>query len=280
VEARLVTAEGNTRLVQAAGERVDDDGETPLLRGTIKDVTESKSRRQQLMVFNRVLRHNLRNDLNVVLGHADRLRAAVRSVSVADDDPAVGSALAAVDDVVTATENLLETSERVRRFDRLSEEVTDYDPVAIRSLLERVAATYREAVPAATIRVEGPDHTVLVDPDAVRIAVAELVDNALEHGGDERPTITLRVVEGADGAIRVDVADRGQGMPAVERRVITAGTETPLEHGSGLGLWLVKWLVTAMGGTIDIADGERCGTVVSLEFPASRWRPGEGDATR
>lgn len=52
-----------------------------------------------------------------------------------------------------------------------------------------------------------------------------------------------------------------------ERAVILSGEETPLQHGSGVGLWLVKWVVRNVGGTLSFADGP--GTTVEVELPAA-----------
>jgi len=50
----------------------------------------------------------------------------------------------------------------------------------------------------------------------------------------------------------------------MERQVLEAGRETPLEHGSGLGLWLVNWIVTGLGGEVTTTvDG---GTTVTVRL--------------
>jgi PAS domain S-box-containing protein len=279
VEARLVTTDGTTRLVRTTGQPVAG-GNTPVLRGTIQDITERKARRQQLMVFNRVLRHNLRNSLNVMIGRAEEIERAVDGVSVEDaDDAAVLDRVGSdARHIVSAAEDLLETSERARTFDRIYEQIRDIQPVEVRPLLERVAAEYRDAYPTATVRVEGPDVVVLANPHAVHVAVDELVDNAFEHATDDASTVTLCVSEHADGTIRLGVADRGEGIPEMERQVIAEGEERPLKHGSGLGLWIVKWLVTPIGGSIEIKDNDPCGAVVSIVFPASRWRSNDDES--
>jgi PAS domain S-box-containing protein len=265
VEARLVTADGTTRLVRTTGQPVAGGG-TPVLRGTIQDITERKARRQQLMVFNRVLRHNLRNDLNVVIGRAEEIERAVDGAS-ADEAATLDQAGEDARHIVSAAEELLETSERARTFDRIYEQIRDVKPVEIRSLLESVATEYRDANPTATVRVEGPNVAVLTNPRATHVAVDELVDNAFEHSTDDAPTVTLCVTERADGTVQLSVADRGEGIPEMEREVIVEGKERPLKHGSGLGLWIVKWLVTPIGGSIEIEDNDPSGSVVSIVFP-------------
>ena len=69
----------------------------------------------------------------------------------------------------------------------------------------------------------------------------------------------------------IEVSDNGSGIPELERSVIGAGLETPLEHSQGLGLWLTYWCVTMSDGTLDLDTGI-VGTTVTLEFP-------QGDTT-
>lgn len=270
VEARLITADGTTRIVQTTGTPVEtDDG--MVLRGTIQDLTEETARRQQLMVFNRVLRHNLRNSLNVVLGNAQQVLAGIDadgSVALPDDEMRED-----LDAIVSATEDLLDVSERVRQFDEVSQQPRDVEPVAVGELLDAIATATRDD--ETTVRVVGANPILLANRYAVRTALEELVDNAREHAMDDHSVVTLGAAEDADGTLRLSVADRGDGIPEMEREVILDGEERPLKHGSGLGLWLVKWLVRPLGGTVSIEDNEPTGAVVSLVFPASRWRPND-----
>ncbi|MFC7176132.1 ATP-binding protein [Halosegnis marinus] len=62
------------------------------------------------------------------------------------------------------------------------------------------------------------------------------------------------------------VSDDGDPMPDVERRALSAGTETPLEHTQGIELWLVRWAVEGVGGRFRVEDTET-GTTVVLTFP-------------
>jgi Signal transduction histidine kinase len=63
---------------------------------------------------------------------------------------------------------------------------------------------------------------------------------------------------------RLSVADDGPGIPDDERMVLNRATETSLEHGSGLGLWLAKWLVDASGGGLTFAVDD--GTVARVDI--------------
>jgi len=66
---------------------------------------------------------------------------------------------------------------------------------------------------------------------------------------------------------KITVVDNEPGIPKQERDVLNSGTETPLEHGSGTGLWTVQWLISRIGGQMDIEDNMSCGTVISLSLP-------------
>jgi len=73
--------------------------------------------------------------------------------------------------------------------------------------------------------------------------------------------------------IRVD--DDGPGLPEAERAVLESGSETPLVHGQGLGLWLVYWVVTGLDGDVEVVEF-RDGTTVEVRLP----RPDTGCAER
>lgn len=64
----------------------------------------------------------------------------------------------------------------------------------------------------------------------------------------------------------VTVTDNGPGIPKAERQVVTDGNETPLEHASGVGLWVVRWIVDAADGRLQFYSEETNGSRVSLQF--------------
>ncbi|MDZ7731370.1 MAG: ATP-binding protein [Natrialbaceae archaeon] len=64
------------------------------------------------------------------------------------------------------------------------------------------------------------------------------------------------------------IVDNGPGIPDHELAVLDEGEETPLQHGSGLGLWLVYWLVDKSNGSLEFETGED-GTSVTCLLPAA-----------
>lgn len=72
--------------------------------------------------------------------------------------------------------------------------------------------------------------------------------------------------DGPEPRVEVGVADDGPGIPDHERAVLEDGRETPLEHGSGLGLWIVVW---KSGGAVEFEPNDPEGTVVTSRFDAA-----------
>jgi PAS domain S-box-containing protein len=250
---------------------VEYEGETALL-GAIIDITERKRRRQRLRVLNRVLRHNLRNDLNVVIG---RLEDAVHRLREHGDDRGADVVTSGLDEARA----LVSTSEKLRKIQETLERDPGEEPAidAVESV-ERVTATAREAYPAATIRTDLPDRAPVRADRAFELVVENLVENALEHGATGAPDSDGPVVEVSVAELDRDrgdwyelrVADDGPGIPEQEQVVVDESVEvTPLQHSSGVGLWTVAWVVQSFDGDVDIDTGGG-GTAVTVGLRAAR----------
>lgn len=267
LELRLITAQGRDCWVNVRGERVEGiDGE--LIRGTIQDVTDTKEREQQLMVLNRVLRHNLRNSLNVVTSNVELVRETLeerREDGVRKDD-ALAEVLDQLDSVEEHALELIGLSEKARRLAETIEGIDAAAPVEIPALLGEIAAKYRSRHPEATIALDVEELVTLSNADAIQVVVDELLDNALRHADRPDPVVTLEATTVSTGWVVLRIADDGPGIPEMEREALELGQETALEHGSGLGLWTVNWLVTRLGGTVSIRENEPRGTVVEIEL--------------
>jgi len=221
------------------------------------DITDLRRSQRRLSVLDRVLRHNLRNRLNVVLGYARELED--------HPDEEVAELGGAITD---SARNLLELSEEARAFAPViagEAQPTDMDAV---DLVTAAVEEAREAFPDADISVETPDAAPIRGHETFRLAVGEIIENAIEHHHRESPTVEVDV-RTADDRVEISVADDGPGIGALERRALAAGAETPLEHTQGLGLWLVNWTVGSVGGDLAIADAEPRGTVVTISVPRS-----------
>ncbi len=254
-EGAMTAADGTSREFATSLSLLREDGE---FRGTVvtaHDVTDLRNHQRRLSVLDRVLRHNLRNRMNVVLGYA-------REVS-GHDDPEVAALGAAIED--NAAE-LMRLSESARDFESvISGTAGRPAPVDVADLVETAAADARRQHPDADVAADLPESAPALASEPFALAVEELLENAIVHN-DGDPTVEVSVAVD-DDAVSVRVADDGPGIDDLDRRALLAGSESPLEHAQGLGLWLVRWTVDAAGGEFDVADGDPRGTVVTVRLP-------------
>lgn len=254
------------RLDSGSSVRYFDVQISPLSRGygtlsgrlvSLRDVTEQRRREQRLDVINRLLRHNIRNELNVVRGNVDLARD-----SVADEGASqrLGRAVETVDTIV-------DRSEKVGRLSRLFEADTGGTLALTDHLTSDLAKTRRE-YPEADIELSLPDDLLVEAGPTLTVAVDELVVNAIVHNDSDHPQVEIAVdgTESDETSVVVTVTDDGPGIDEQEYRTLAEGRETPLEHASGVGLWLANWVVEHNGGSLSFDTSDR-GTTVSVRLP-------------
>lgn len=216
-----------------------------------------------LGILYRVLRHDLRNDTNVIRGYTNVLRD--RS-----DDPRDVNALARIDEAVNDIINYSTKLQRIAATD--TKRTTVELPRVISDVAEDLRSTYPDA--RITTEFEGMGR-VLATPD-IDQAIAEVVENAVLHSDAVTPTVSIELVDDED-SWRVTVTDNGPGIPDHEREALRRGTETPHVHSSGIGLWFVFWVVTHSNGRVEIDDNNPRGSVVTLVLPKVRTGPSPTD---
>ncbi len=127
-----------------------------------------------------------------------------------------------------------------------------------------------------TLSYEAPQNSlpqVVLDPDAIALALTNLLDNAIKYSGDEKE-INVRISQ-SDGFVAVSVADRGVGIAAEEHEKIFEKfyrVSTGLVHdvkGSGLGLSLVKHIVVAHQGKITVQSKPGEGSMFTIHLPVT-----------
>jgi len=264
---RIQTGDGEWRMVETT---IRGGRSTPVTDGVIlttRDITDRYRHQQRRRVMNRVLRHDLRNDMNVVVGHAEILVDALDS----------GRARHA-ETIQQKASNLVRLGEKVRKIDqRLHGRDRALKRVDLSRIAENEVGSLHERYPETAIRTRIEAASILGDT-LIRAAVANLIENAIEHNDSDHPEVDVEVSTNSEsGRVELAVSDNGPGIPEAEQRVITAGIETPLEHISGLGLWLVKWIVEGMDGDLEIENTDPHGSVVTLSFPSVKQATADPD---
>ncbi|GAB3020758.1 PAS domain S-box protein [Natronobiforma cellulositropha] len=240
--------------------------------GVYTDITEQKQRQKRVEILNRVLRHDLRNGMNIINGCAEML------ADVVEDETNRQYA----DVIQERAGELIGLAEKTRAVERtLDRRDGATGPIDIVDSVETAIETVENDLSDATITVSRsyPDDGVYARADdMLETAIHHVVENAVVH--NDLPTTALSVsVDPADDFLTLSVADNGPGIPTEEQELLLEEKEiTQLRHASGLGLWLVNWVVTHSGGTLSFAENEPRGTVVTLEIPVAE-PPAAGTAT-
>jgi len=256
-QRRTIETGGQRREFVVTPARLTDPGDTHVGYTVLfQDVTDAVRREQRLTVLNRVLRHNLRNDLNVVQGYLEAGADRVADESVSEMlSTAAG----------TATD-LARTGEKVREIEETMGSPPDPDGFELAPLVAVAADDCRRQFDRP-VDVDVPeDLAVRADRETLSVVLVEAVENALEHTDGPVAVRARR----ADREVVLTIADEGPGVPDHELETLREGTETPLVHGSGVGLWVIQWGVARLGGTVTFETSG--GTTVELTLPAADRR--------
>jgi signal transduction histidine kinase len=154
-------------------------------------------------------------------------------------------------------------------------------PTDLGALIEDVAVEFasRASLHRMNIAADPPAGVIaLIDPQAVRRALGNLLDNALRYGPVGQ-TVTVTLDAGRPGEATVSVEDGGPGVPAADRvRVwqpfVRLDGSAGADGSSGLGLPVVRQVVEAHGGRVSIADGAGGGAKVCIRLPVEKVAAG------
>lgn len=210
------------------------------------------NRDRLISVLNRVLRHNLRNDLNVISGYAQLLELRT------DGDEKQWAQI-----IDSTTTELLTLAEKSRKLEQLTRTVPITRPTDIVPIVHDSVDKIERRHPTAEVTLDTPPEAVSFASPQFADAVTELLDNAATHSSTDSNIEVTLTCDSDVTIVRID--DNGHGLPAEEQRVLTGGAEEPLTHGSGLGLALVFWIITNLDGEI-IVDASPAGTTIDIRL--------------
>jgi PAS domain S-box-containing protein len=234
----------------------DTDDELVGFVALIRDVSERETRLQQLQVLDRVLRHNINNDMNVISGYAETIR-----------DSGPPSVREPAETIIETSDDLVDIAAKEREITSYLSDAPDPERRDLAPIVRDAVDLVHERYPEATIDVAIPDHCAATATVAIGRAVEELILNAIEHATDGYPQVRVTVEAKAE-VLDIAVADVGPGIPEMERSVLSGEADIePLYHGSGLGLWLVHLIVQQSDGVLHFEDNEPMGTIVTISLP-------------
>jgi PAS domain S-box-containing protein len=257
VEYRFQHSNGSWRWLESIG---NNQLANPAVEGFVvnsRDISERVEFERELrllkQVLARVFRHNVRNKLNVIEGHA--------SIATEHCDEEARSSIETITDT---TAELLEHSRKAQLLGKIVD-TRERRVLAVDESVTAVVEGAQQAYPEASITADVDPTRVEAHPE-LREAIKELVVNAVRHApADHDPRIELRTETEAEWVTLV-VEDDSGGVRESEIAVLEEEQESKLQHGSGVGLWLVRWIAERSGGELSIAQTDE-GSRVTLRLP-------------
>lgn len=287
VEVPATSASGRSIWLHCTAERIEGPGGAPRVAGAIRDVTERhahsvelrqeqelrvelqrQAAAQQQMLVEReamldVLAHEVRQPLNNASAAMQSALATLRDIDEQAAATRLVRAQAVLGQVMARLDNTLAVAMMLARQGPVEREDTDLDTLLAVAIADMPAADR----PRVVIRRETAARTVSIDMSLMRLALRNLLSNALKYSrpGSE---VTLRVADSEHPlGLVIDVIDRGNGIePGLRDHLFERGARgrhTPgAEHG--LGLYIVRRVMEMHGGLAGMqATGEQ-GTTMRL----------------
>ena len=220
-------------------------------------VREPTGSRERLVTLHSLVRHNVRNRVNVIGGRLDLLLTELdeEAVEAVDDthETAIDGQLQAITELLSDVQLAVEALDEDR----------EGEPVALASVVTEQATVAEQSHDGLSVEV-AVDPQLRVRADELLSAVVEnLLSNAVHHHDRETASVVV-TAERDEEWVRLRVADDG---PGIDNRRKQRVFEPEVGEGSGMGLYLVETLVDQYGGDVRLADNEPRGTVVELTLP-------------
>ncbi len=237
-----------------------------------RDISADRMVEQVKSDFVAAVSHELRTPLTSIYGFAETLLR--QDVLFGEEERRTFLGY-----IASESERLTEIVDQLLNVARLDagDLQVEPEPIDVGSVVSEVVATVEEgAVNGHSLEVDLPPEPLAAeaDRDKLRQVFNILVENALKYS-PQGGTVTVGARRG-EGTVEVCVVDEGIGIPAGEQERIfrkfyrAESTARDGGGGTGLGLFIAKELVTAMGGRIWVESSEGAGAKFAFELPAVR----------
>lgn len=229
-------------------------------RGQLHDAAEEiEQHRNELQFLHRVFRHNLRNDLNIIQGHAD----------FPDHKTVSAEIRSRCEHVLDTTEKMTTYIDEIRRIRQVTGGNAQVKRLSLSTTIHSMLDDHPHVTDDVIVTTSIPDDVDVEVNYMLDAAIHELVTNAITHTTDRVPVVTITVDPdaGPPGMVEVRIADNGPGLPAAEVDALEGNRDSQLHHSTGLGLWFVDWVITHSSGDLAVISADESGTELRIRLP-------------
>ena len=257
---RIIRKDGETRWIRDIVENIpNSSGSYSLVQGVMYDITEQKrvekereQQRRELELYGSLLRHDLGNDLQIVLGYAEAIQ--VLSAGVDDERAKMLS-------------HVIAGAERMKQVLIAFGRLRPWRGNNIFTLMKQIAVQAEDVHEGLTVRVsaeKGARRLLVTGGELLPMVFENLIRNIADHAGPR--AIAEIVVSREDVYAQVIVSDNGPGIPAkIRRKLFQKGTST---RGGGLGLYLTRQILKTYEGSIDLIESKADkGAIFRIRLP-------------
>lgn len=237
---------------------------TELHRELASALKSARTSNERLAEFTGRVSHDLRNPLTSLLGYVE-----LAEMDEGPESENLAEYLAIID---SSAKRMLAMVDDLLGFASIGGSLTR-SRISLAELVGDVTTDLHQGLTQAGASVECSDFVLTADPVQIRVALQNLIQNAVAYRRPQVPPIIRVSGHPMEEGVVVRVSDNGKGISEKDRRRVME----PLVRlhregdpaGTGLGLATCAQIAAAHGGRLDIAAGEDGGTTVSLYLPHS-----------
>jgi signal transduction histidine kinase len=176
------------------------------------------------------------------------------------------SVLEDLESIERSAKRILRVAKKARRVDQFdldgNKETKD-----LSAMIRSDIAALENEHPNVTFDVALPEYVPVATRGTISIAIHELLENAILHNDTPGETrVEIEAETSVTSAVEIVISDNGPGIEESELKPIIDGEETPLDHGSSLGLWLARWVLKNHDGELELT-GSDDGTTAKVVLP-------------
>lgn len=202
-------------------------------------------------VLQRVLRHNIRNGMTVVRGYAELL-----------EEDLEGTRVDMIRTIRQEAGSIVDLSERAQNL-QTAERQNHRHPMNLSTLVNELLDGLRRNYPTGRVDTDVPPDVYVKADNLLELALWEILEYSIRRDGDVPIHVT---VTETDGTVTIAITDPGDSISEEALDALRRGSETQMEHLEGVELWVAKWLVENMDGTIEF-DRRETGTTTCITLP-------------
>ena len=258
-EWQIQRATGELLWIRVTLTRTAIDGE-PYVVGHVEDITDYKVRVGRLRLLQRITRHNLRTQVQIIHGLTENLHEEIERPGLISDLDRIRSAAGDLIDLTDTINTLKTITDRAK---------SGREPVRLEALAADVVGDYREAHPRVAWTVDGDGDTWVAADTGLRMALEEAIQNTVDHNDERGLAVRVTVSESPEnGHALLRIEDTGRPIPDLEVEAVDVDYDPDqIGHGEGTGIWAMNAIVETLGGRLSIRTGEESGNRLEFSLP-------------